>query len=114
MDTIEVEIAGEVEQGRPLFLSCAVARVPPEAIDEHEIIYRVRRAPDLERGDLLIVEPRSTAFTGELVVAFRGPNLFVGHWWAKHGLRELRLAPHESVEGEFEIAGAVTVIVRQP
>jgi hypothetical protein len=112
MDTIDVEIAGELVQGQPLFLSCAVARIPPEAIDEHEIVYRVRRAPEMEKGDLLIVEPRNTAFTGELVVAFRGANLFLGRWWAKHGLRELRAAPNQSIEGEFQIVGAVTVIVR--
>lgn len=50
MGTIEAEIAGELEQERPLFASCAVVRVPPEAIDQDEIIYRVRRARDMERG----------------------------------------------------------------
>jgi hypothetical protein len=113
MDLIEVELAGEFEQGRPLYLSAAVVRIPPEAIDEHEIVYRVRRTTEMaERGDLLIVEPRNTAFTGELVVAFRGASLYLGRWWAKHGLREVRLAPLESVEGEFEVVGAVTLIVR--
>lgn len=110
MDTIEVEIAGELEHGRPLRLSAAVTQMPPEFIDEHEIVYRVRRAPDMEKGDLLIIEPRTTAFTGELVVAFGGSNLFLGHWWAKHGLHELR------TEGEtfsdLIIAGAVNAIVR--
>lgn len=59
------------------------------------------------------MEPRTSASTGELVVATRGPDLFLGRWWAKHGLRELRLAADKRVEGEFEIAGAVTVVVRQ-
>jgi hypothetical protein len=111
MDTIEIELAGEFEHGRPLRLSGAVARIPPEAIDEHEIVYRVRRAPEMEKGDLLIIEPRNSAFTGELVLAFRGSNLFLGHWWAKHGLRELRIE-NETLTGELTIAGAVTVIVR--
>src|SRR5438105_764945 len=78
MDTIKVEIAGELEHGKPLFLSCAIACIPLEAIEEHEIVYRVRQAPSFLRGDLLIVEPRTTASTGELVVAFRGANLYLG------------------------------------
>src|SRR5205823_1563338 len=113
MDTIDWEIAGELEHGQPLYVTADTARIPPEAIEEYEIVYRVRRAPDFLPGDLLIVEPRTTAFTGELVVAFQGPNMFLGRWWAKHGLRELRRAPHVSEEGTFEVAGVVTVIVRQ-
>jgi hypothetical protein len=113
VDLIEVEIAAEIEHGKPFVVSGALVRIPPEAIDEHELVYRVRRAPDMRKGDLLIVEPRNTAFTGELVVAFRGPNAFIGHWWAKHGLRELRLEPdNQTVDGELQIAGAVTLIVR--
>lgn len=111
MDTIEIELAGELEHGRPLRLSVAVVRIPPEVIDEHEIVYRVRRAPDMEKGDLLIVEPRNTAFTGEFVVAFQGSNFFIGHWWAKNGLQELRVEPGETIE-DVLIAGAVTAIVR--
>jgi hypothetical protein len=113
MDTIKIEVAGELEQGQPLYVSCAVVRIPQEAIDEHEIVYRMRRTTAFaERGDLLIVEPRNTAFTGELVVAFRGVNLFLGRWWAKNGLRELQEHSMESLPGEFEVAGAVTLIVR--
>lgn len=107
-----MELAGEIEQGQPLFVSGDVARIPAETIDEHEIVYRVRHAPDMQRGDLLIVEPRNTAFTGELVVAFRGTRLFLGRWWAKHGLRELQEQPMQSLPGEYEVAGAVTLIVR--
>jgi hypothetical protein len=112
MDFVEIEIAGELEQGHPLWISAGVARIPPEAIDEHELVYRVRHAPDVDPGDLLIVEPRNTAFTGELVLAFREANIFLGRWWAKHGLRELHLTPERAITGEFQIAGAVTVIVR--
>ncbi len=111
MDTIEIEIAGELEHGRPLRLSTAVTRMPPEYIDDHEIVYRVRSAPDMERGDLLIIEPRNTAFTGELVVAFLGSDLYLGHWWAKNGLQELRVETGETIE-DVLIAGAVTAIVR--
>jgi hypothetical protein len=113
MDLIEVAIDAEIEHGKPLYVSGAVARIPPEAIEEREIVYRVRRTTDMaERGDLLIVEQRSTAATGELVVAFRGPNAFLGHWWAKHGLHELRVSPDQTITGELLIAGAVTLIVR--
>jgi hypothetical protein len=108
-----VAIDAEIEHGKPLSFSGAVARIPPEAREEHEIVYRVRRTTDMaERGDLLIIEPRNSAATGELVVAFRGPRAFLGYWWAKHGLREVRWAPGESINGEIQIAGAVTLIVR--
>jgi hypothetical protein len=113
MDLIEVPIDAEIEHGKPLYVSGAVARIPPEAIEEHEIVYRVRRTTDMaERGDLLIVERRSTEATGELVVAFRGPNAFLGHWWAKHGLHELHVSREEAITGELLIAGVVTLIVR--
>jgi len=113
MDLVQVEIDSEIEQGKPLKVTGAVVRIPPEVIDEHEIVYRVRRAPDMEKGDLLNVEPRNSAATGELVVAFLGPRAYLGHWWAKHGLRELRPVLGESITGELQIAGAVTVIVRE-
>ena len=73
-----------------------------------------RRLPSLgiECGDLLIVEPRKKAATGELVLARGGENAFIGRWWAKHGLRELQ-ETGQNIEGELRIAGAVTVIVRQ-
>ncbi|HEX3533471.1 MAG TPA: hypothetical protein VHT23_04565 [Gemmatimonadaceae bacterium] len=112
MDLIDVELAGEIEQGRPLLVSGSLVRIPAETIEEHEIVYRVRRAPEVEQGDLLIIEPRNTAFTGELVVAFRGVNVYLGRWWAKHGLQELRETPEIGLPGEFQVVGAVTVIVR--
>jgi hypothetical protein len=107
-----VEIAAEIEHGQPLFITGGVARIPPEAIDEHEIVYRVRSAPELDPGDLLIVEPRNTASTGELEVCFRGPRVYVGRWWAKHGLRELHPTVLAAIKGDLSIVGAVTLIVR--
>ena len=36
--------------------------------------------------------------------------VFVGHWWAKHGQRELRVE-NQTISGEWTIAGAVNLIV---
>jgi hypothetical protein len=90
----------------------ACNRDPDEPRRSRVLVYRVRRAPDMQRGDLLIIEPRNTAATGELVIAFQGPRAYVGHWWAKHGLRELRSEHHEPITGDLQIAGAVNAIVR--
>ncbi|HXH91107.1 MAG TPA: hypothetical protein VNN25_05965 [Thermoanaerobaculia bacterium] len=112
MDYAQVLLHAEFEHGKPLGDTAAVVSLPPKVIDDHEIVYRVRRAPDMKRGDLLVIEPRSTAATGELVVATRGKNAYVGHWWAKHGRKELLEHPNKHLTGEFQIIGAVNLIVR--
>jgi hypothetical protein len=107
-----VRIQAEIEHGKPLFETSESALIPSEVLEDHELVYRVRRAPEAEPGDLLIVEPRSVAATGELVVVTRGNNAYVGHWWAKHGREELREHPDKPLTGEFQIVGAVNLIVR--
>jgi hypothetical protein len=54
----------------------------------------------IECGDLLIGEPRKKAATGELALARCRQSAFLGHWWAKHGLRELRIE-NETIPGEL-------------
>ena len=107
-----MRIHAEIDQGKPLFKISESVLIPSEVLADHELVYRVRRAPETEPGDLLIVEPRVAAATGEFVVATRGKNAFVGHWWAKHGRQELREHAHETLTGEFHIVGAVNLIVR--
>jgi len=109
---LQVRIHAEIEHGKPLLETSESAFVSSEVLEGHELLYRVRRAPDVEPGDLLIVEPRSTAATGELVLATRGKNVYLAHWWAKHGREELREHPHKSLTGKFQILGAVNLIVR--
>jgi hypothetical protein len=105
------ELAGEIEQGEPLHIAPDDISLPPELAEDYELLYRVRRVPGFSRGNILIVEPRSTAATGELVIAMKGPRVYVGRWWAKHGLRQVRVDDGEVIDGA-RIAGAVNQIVR--
>jgi SOS-response transcriptional repressor LexA len=105
----------EIVQGEPIRENAGEVSLPSHLLEVDEQVFRYRGfLPSLgiESGDLLIVEPRKKAATGELVLARCGQNVFIGRWWAKHGLRELQ-ETGESIEGELRIAGAVTVMVRQ-
>jgi hypothetical protein len=116
MRETSIVIFDEVENGKVIRESAGEACLPTKLLEVDELVFRYRGSlPSLgiECGDLLIVEPRKKAATGELVLARCGHNAFIGRWWAKHGLRELH-ETGQSIEGELRIAGAVTVIVRQP
>ena len=104
----------EIENGQVIRENAGEACLPSHVLEVDELVFRYRGSlPSLgiECGDLLIVEPRKKAATGELVLARCGQNAFIGRWWAKHGLRELQ-ETGQNIEGEIRIAGAVTVIVR--
>lgn len=105
------EIAGAIEQGEPLSIDAVPVSLPLELVEEYELVYRVRYVPGYRPGDILIVEPRNHAATGELVVAVKGPRVYVGRWWAKHGLRQIKPDDGDVIEGA-EIAGAVNQIAR--
>jgi hypothetical protein len=107
----EFELAGEIEHGVALFVAGQTASLPPELVEDYELVYRVRSVPGYRKGDLLIVEPRNHASTGELVIAMRGPRVFIGRWWAKHGLRQLHVEGGDILEG-CEVAGAVNQVAR--
>jgi hypothetical protein len=49
--------------------------------------------------------------TGELVLGVLGGRVYVGRWWRKHGLKQLRVEGGETLEGVV-IAGAINQIVR--
>lgn len=72
--------------------------------------------PDLAlaMGDLLIVEPREHASTGELVLATVQERAFLGRWWTKHGTRKLLDSACEVIADtpELLVIGAVTLIAR--
>ncbi|HEV7486294.1 MAG TPA: hypothetical protein VGQ65_11490 [Thermoanaerobaculia bacterium] len=115
MQKTSIVIFAEIENGQVIQENAGEAHLPSQLLEVHEQVFRYRGSlPSLgiESGDLLVVEPRKKAATGELVLAFCGPNAFIGRWWAKHGLRQLQ-ETGQSIEGELRIAGAVTVIVRQ-
>jgi SOS-response transcriptional repressor LexA len=110
-----VVLFDEIENGNVIRKNVGEACLPTKLLEVHEQVFRYRGSlPSLgiECGDLLIVEPRKKAATGELVLARCGEYAFIGRWWAKHSLRELQ-ETGQSLEGELRIAGAVTVIVRQ-
>ncbi len=115
MRETSIVIFDEIAQGEPIRENAGEAYLPSHLLELDDQVFRYRGSlPSLgiECGDLLIVEPRKRAATGELVLARCGQNAFIGRWWAKHGLRELQEVG-QSIEGELRIAGAVTVIVRQ-
>jgi hypothetical protein len=115
MRETSIVIFAEIENGHVIRENAGEACLASQLFEVDELVFRYRGSlPSLgiESGDLLIVEPRKKAATGEVVLAHSGQNAFIGRWWAKHGLRELK-ETGQSIEGELRIAGAVTVIVRQ-
>jgi SOS-response transcriptional repressor LexA len=115
MRETSIVILDEITQGEPVRKNAGEAYLPSHLLEVDELVFRYRGSlPSLgiECGDLLIVEPRKKAATGELVLAHSGETAFLGHWWAKHGLRELRIE-NETLPGKLRIAGAVNLIVRQ-
>jgi hypothetical protein len=118
-----VRLAGAVVHGAAIDTSVtgAFVAVPREKLDADDLVYRVARSDlrefGIERGDLLIVEPRpdGEAATAELVLVTLRERAFVGRWWTKQGRRALldhALAP--IVEDDaLRVMGAITVIVRE-
>lgn len=115
-------LAGAVTQGATIDTSVtgAFVRVPSGKLDAGDLVYRVARTDlrefGIERGDLLIVEPRpdGNAATAELVLAALHERVFVGHWWTKRGRRAL--FDHALLviaeQDELQVLGAITVVVR--
>ncbi len=116
-------LAGAIAQGAAIDTSVtgAFVAVPREKLDADDLVFRVARCDlrefGIERGDLLIVEPRpdGNAATAELVLATLRERAFVGRWWTKRGRRALldhALAPIAE-DHELRVIGAVTVVVRE-
>jgi hypothetical protein len=108
-------IFDEIAQGAPIRENAGEAFIPSHLLEVDELVFRYRDSlPSLgiECGDLLIVEPRKKASTGELVLVRSGEKVFLGHWWSKHGLRELRCDDDRTITGRLQIIGAVNLIVR--
>ena len=89
--TITVPVAGNIIGGQPLQPSTETVSVPRDLIEADELIYRVVFAfGHVALDSYVIVELRDTAKTAELALAIFEGNIYVGHWWAKHGTEELR------------------------
>jgi SOS-response transcriptional repressor LexA len=114
---VTVRVIGLLTQGMPVGACDDHVTLPGDRIEKHEIAYRV--AGDLaEVGladrDLLIIEPRSAAATGEFVIATLHGRAFIGRWWTKRGARSLLDNEFRTiVQGpELAVLGAVTLIAR--
>jgi SOS-response transcriptional repressor LexA len=115
MRETSIVIFAEIENGQVIRENAGETYLPSDLLEVDELVFRYRGSlPSfgIECGDLLIVEPRKKAATGELVLARCGQSAFLGHWWAKNGLRELRIE-NETISGELTIVGGVNLIVRQ-
>jgi SOS-response transcriptional repressor LexA len=115
--TKTVTVAGEIGQGAALIPSAARITLPAATVEECERVYRAADASlaefDVSEGDLLIVEPKRKAHTGELVIAVLAEQMFVGHWWAKHGRRDVMAADCQQVIVRgATVIGAINLIVR--
>jgi hypothetical protein len=100
--------------GKPLRTSTGSAQISSELIEPHEKLYRFRGSQPvlgLSDGELLVAEPRRSAATGETVIASSEGNFFVGQWWKKHGVRQLRIDA-ETLQGKFQLIAAVNLILR--
>jgi SOS-response transcriptional repressor LexA len=112
-----VPIIAEIRQGKPFRPSSQEITIPAAIYDTDEQVFvagdhSLTDVGALE-GDLVIVEPRSSVHTGELVLVREAEAVYVGRFWAKHGRREVMDADHAPlVTGDFTVLGAVTLIGR--
>lgn len=115
--TTTVTVAGKIGQGAALLPSVESITLPAATFEDHERVYRVADASlaefDVLEGDLLIVESKRKPHTGELVIAILAEQMFVGHWWAKHGRRDVMAADGQQVIVRgATVIGAINLIVR--
>ncbi len=115
--TVMVVILADIGQGAVAQQNGKRVELPAALVDRHDVLYRVIDASlepmGASSGDLLIVEPKDTASTGELVLAERRGKVYVGRYWAKHGRRDLVGDGDDVIVRAATIVGAVTLIVRR-
>ncbi len=112
-----VAIVADVRQGQEFQPTAARVTLPKELLARGEEVYCVVDASFAElgakAGDLLIVEPKKTANTGELVLAREGDVLWVGRWWGKHGRRDVVGPDGQTIlSSRATVFGSVNLIVR--
>jgi len=115
--TTKVRVAGEIGQGVALVPSMESVTLPAATLAECERVYRAADASladlDVLEGDLLIVEPRTKVTTGEFVIAVLDEQIFVGHWWTKHGRRDVVGADGlQAIVSGAAVLGSINLIVR--
>lgn len=119
-DLAEFPVRGYVAAGRPIDEEThdEVVLLPRAFVGENEYILRARGESMIEwgiqDGDYVIVERRSIAATGELVIAWYNEGITVKQWFYKRGRRMLVAGNPESESYELkesdvvEIKGVVT------
>lgn len=113
MDTTLVAVAGEIEPGAPLHLTEETIHVPVNVIEEDtELVYKLRSdLGELRAGTYLITQLRSRVHTGELVVVRKGEDIYLGRWWGKHGLREVRDNANATIVTDPEVIGSINHVL---
>ena len=114
MDTVVVSLAGEITQGQPLQVIAEEVTLPSQLIDpERELLYRVaKKMFGAVKGDYLIVELRTRAHTGELVLVSIEERMYLGRWWGKHKKRELQDNAGKTLFTNPTVVGVVNLIAR--
>lgn len=114
--TVMVVILADIGQGAIAQQNGQWVELPTALVDPHDVLYRVidgsLEPMGANPGDLLIVEPKETASTGELVLAEKRGKVYVGRYWAKHGRRDVVGDGDDVIVRAAKIVGAVTLIVR--
>lgn len=94
-----------------------VVMLPADRVAPGELVFRLATdlpSAGLAAGDLLIVESRAHAATGEFVIATLDQRVFIGRWWTKHGTRRLLDDEFRTITDapKLVVLGAITLIVR--
>lgn len=110
-------MAGIITPGTRITASSEEVLLPAEQIAPGELVFRLGsdvRDLGLATGDLLIVEPRQHAASGEVVIATLKERAFLGRWWMKHDTRRLMDSTFEVITDapQLRVLGAVTLITR--
>ena len=119
-DLVEIEVDGELRQGRPVDeTKKEVVRLPRALVEDSELVLRVRTGELQEHGildgDLVIAQPRPTgrAATGELVIARAASNdVFVGRSWHKHGRKAVLTAGGEVTARGLKVVAVINQVAR--
>jgi hypothetical protein len=117
-DTIRVRVHGRFTQGAPITTSTEQVQIPASRITANEVVLQLAQAlPEygLAPGDLLILEPRQTAATSEMVIATIHERAFLGRWWTKHATRQLLDETFTTIaEGtDLVLFGAISLIIHK-
>lgn len=108
-----VLLSGLVTFAEPLQETEERAQIPARLIEVHELVYKMAADfQDFRAGDLLIVEPRKTAASGERVLGLFKGKVYIGNWWTKNRKTELVVDPVLKHMRKVELIGAINCVVR--